>query len=479
MIDQFLLMEKKEKLLDEELNGFFYWGYLRFNVYMELEARANQQKNIVNNKLNEVTFSKLLTIVKNCTIENPLLKSNKKEMIFLSHPRRQLIEDNYSCIYTDDLFEKFQKNSNNSEVLYKFGHLKPTKNDVFYLDYIDILPVLIKPFYCIYQFRYIKEIERIAIKIYTVLKKYFKVEIGYEWIKSLLKRKYIWYKLKKPLLTQYIKKISPKIIVEVVGYETIKMIVNEIAFENNITTVELQHGVIGKGHLAYNYGYKGNSFRMKFLPQKIFFYGEYWKDTCNFPIGDENKYITGYPYFDKMKMNFPKIVEQNRFINVLILSQPEFAFKLYALIEKLLKLDKFKAFKFIYKLHPAESKKGNLDYKKLEQMGPVEIIENNSIPLYQLFAEANIQIGITSTALFEGLGYDLPTYIYHIEKTDKYMGDICKAKQGEMFENENQLLTLLMRPMKPKESNNADPNYYFKKDALNNIVQAINNIKGS
>ena len=295
----------------------------------------------------------------------------------------------------------------------------------------------------------------------------------------MLKRKYIWYKLKKPLLTKYIKKISPKIIFEVVSYETIKMIVNEIAIENNIITIELQHGVIGRGHLAYNYGCSKINPRMKFLPQKIFFYGEYWNETCNFPIGDENKYITGYPYFDKMHLKFPKMCKNNLVINVLILSQPEFAIKLHTLITKLLKLNKFTELKFIYKLHPAESKKGNVDYENLEKLGPVKIIENNTVPLYQLFAEADIQIGVTSTALFEGLGYGLMTYIYHIEKTDKYMGDVCKSKQGEMFENENELLNLLMRYIEHKKVNNIDSNYYFKKNALNNMLQTINNIKNN
>lgn len=55
------------------------------------------------------------------------------------------------------------------------------------------------------------------------------------------------------MLRRIIKSISPKVIVEVVGYETNKMIINEIAHEMGISTIELQHGVIGRGHIAYNY----------------------------------------------------------------------------------------------------------------------------------------------------------------------------------------------------------------------------------
>lgn len=48
------------------------------------------------------------------------------------------------------------------------------------------------------------------------------------------------------------KKKKPKIIMEQCYYSFHKMVLNEVAKKQKILVVELQHGVMGMGHPAYN-----------------------------------------------------------------------------------------------------------------------------------------------------------------------------------------------------------------------------------
>ena len=69
---------------------------------------------------------------------------------------------------------------------------------------------------------------------------------------------YYMYKAESRYYRRIINTLQPKVILEVVSYNRKCMVINEIANEMKITTVELQHGTIGKEHIAYNYpgGYK-------------------------------------------------------------------------------------------------------------------------------------------------------------------------------------------------------------------------------
>lgn len=87
---------------------------------------------------------------------------------------------------------------------------------------------------------------------------------------------------------------------EVVSYSRRCMVVNEIAEEMDIPTVELQHGTMGEEHGAYNFpeGYK-----IKQFPKYVFLFSEYWINKASIPISQENRKIVGFPYLEKWLQN--------------------------------------------------------------------------------------------------------------------------------------------------------------------------------
>lgn len=64
------------------------------------------------------------------------------------------------------------------------------------------------------------------------------------------------YKLMYLHYDRMLNRIRPKVIIEVVSYSLPKLIVNDIAKKMNIPTIELQHGTMGKYHIAYNFSEK-------------------------------------------------------------------------------------------------------------------------------------------------------------------------------------------------------------------------------
>ena len=67
----------------------------------------------------------------------------------------------------------------------------------------------------------------------------------------------------------------------------------------------------------------------------------------------------------------------------------------------------------IYKLHPSEYADWKTRYPWLRESS-VEVIDDPRRSIYELFAGTDAQVGVYSTALFEGLAFGLPTFIAKI-----------------------------------------------------------------
>lgn len=480
VIDEFQQFEEKYGYLVDEIDGFRYWAYIRFSLYMQIEdVLNNQDRTSVNNQ--RPSIKEVFSIIKNLTIKNPLLYKQHKDILFFTHARRSLVKGKYECIYTDKIRDEFLENSISGEFIFGTKHLEPsyTKN-LLKLDIIDIWPaIVLKLFNRYFKKRdavLISQFDKIGKDISSKIYEVFSVNIAVSTITKMIIKRYYWHRMKKKLLTRLIVNISPRVIVEVVGYETNKLIINEIADSLGIPTIELQHGVIGRGHLAYNYKVNRN---YPFLPKYIFMFSQYWKDECSFPINDENKIITGFPYMEsqiKRYPNYRKNIDDP--IVILVLSQPEFSKKLKAFIVDSIKLaaEKKLNVKFIYKLHPSEYGLSNKIWSCFEGYNNVSIVNNAAIPLYALFAQADIQVGVTSTAVFEGLAYKLKTFIYHIEKTETYMGDLISHGEAEFVEDANELIKRIS-VFDRNEVWNDNNRSFFTENALKNIKSEIERIR--
>ncbi|MEG1256982.1 hypothetical protein [Clostridium sp.] len=473
MIQRFLEFEEKYGLLDKEINGFRYWNYSRFNIYKKLVEISSTDITEVKAIQTKVGCFEIFSIIKNCLWNNPIFKVKKKDILIVNHPRKIKNGDYFECIYTEELSKFLGTSAYSVEFLNGLKHSTPVNNpNLIYLDYIDIFGGIAIKVTKFMNRKVCMFLNEEANKIDKVILDEFGVSTGEDYIRSLFVKRYLYYFFKKKLVKKLIKKINPKIIVEVVGYLTNNMIINEVANELGIETIELQHGVMGRGHLAYNYL---NKREYNYFPNKIFLFSDYWREVTQFPIEDKNLIEIGFPYLEKNLHNYANYKDNNLHgLNIVIISQPEFSMKISSLVSSLAnKLENSNVdYHIIYKLHPAEYGKKNEYIKDMEKYKNVEIVADATNSIYYYFSRCNIQIGVTSTAIFEGLAFKLNTFIYHLEKTDSYMGDLCKMGIARMFDDLDTLVEMLLKV--DTESNFTSNKYFWKTEAFNNLIKEIN-----
>ena len=127
-------------------------------------------------------------------------------------------------------------------------------------------------------------------------------------------------------------------------------------------------------------------------------------------------------------------------------------------------------YKIIYKLHPSECEDWQKNFPWLEE-SDIEVVEFSGKEIYQLFAESEIQIGVYSTAIFEGLSFDLKTFLYDAPGIE-YMQPLVEGGYATKIGNTEEFL----EKMKTKEMRKFNTELLFKSNSLENIRNKIDEI---
>lgn len=466
-------IEEKYSLFDDLILDFHYWPYIRMTIEEQIHISSGNCENN-NNRSRIGEIKDVLGLAIHCMGYLCSLKRiKKKDILFITHPRRLYEDGVYKCLYTDELSKHYLKICNVAEFVYGSKHLEPVaEKEIIYLDWIDVKPAIV------YQCRFIfpdRKLRRICKEkaeiLHNIINKEFSVRLNTNDLKELLYKRYVYYKVKKRLLKKFLERSSPKLIIEVVAYETNKMVLNEIAKEKNIITIELQHGVMGRGHLAYNY-LKNDT--LPSLPDKMFLYGGYWKQTCHYPIGDNNMLVTGFPYNEKQRKKFPK--KNKNCTVIIVLSEGIYTHKILEFTLEALALltQRNNDFELIYKLHPFEFQMPLKIWSPLAKYPQVKLVNTPDVSLYSLFAESDILLGIDSTSVFEGLSYGMEAYLIHCPGADIYMKDlienhfvtVCETAQDFVVHIEN----------RKREKIECKPEFFFERNAIKKMRMEIDQL---
>ena len=269
----------------------------------------------------------------------------------------------------------------------------------------------------------------------------------------------------KKRLRKVINKINPKTIIEVVHYDCRNMIINEISEELGIPTIELQHGTIHRDHSAYIYHQRTEN--LPWLPDYILTFSDFWSSKIKMPIEKSHIISVGFPYFEKMRNRYSAEKESGK-ETILFISQStigkqlsEFAIEVSRLLEK-------SRYHIIYKLHPAELDNWALNYANLLHSDIEVDFSRESI--YKTFAKCDFQVGVYSTALYEGLGFHLRTFIYKIGHYD-VMEDIVEAGFAEVVSNPHEFVSMLSCDWDTMQTDK-----FWKSNALENMKTEITRI---
>jgi hypothetical protein len=263
---------------------------------------------------------------------------------------------------------------------------------------------------------------------------------------------------------RFLKKSCPKLIFLVCSYGNEAFI--SAAKELDIPVVELQHGEIDKIHVGYSFPLGKQK---KNFPDYIFSYGNFWKKSAFFPIDEECVISIGNPWFELTKP--PSDSELVKKKQILFISSPPVGAKLSQQAAKLRSLIP-ESWNIIYKLHPREIRDWKNAYSCLDVDG-IDVVDKSSVDLYKLQSESTIQIGVFSSALYEGVALGCETFILDLEGWQHVRLLIecgaatkisdCSEISLEVDKNNNKVIVELEQHM-------------FSTEWQNNLKQALKNI---
>lgn len=443
-IDKMLYVEDRYKLLEKKYNGFTYWVYCRYHIWQKYIMPL--KTNIVDTRESRESFSRLLgdgLSLMRSSITNSSIRKKNYDICFMNHERRQRLGEYYQCIYTEFLSKHFE-NSYTVERTYQHRHLRPVETqNLIYIDKIEVWSNL----YSLVN-RKIKSNSYKCIQMYLKnnlaapmeeLGKLYDISIDLDYVCEIIIKFYYIYKLKIKYFKKMLKTYQPRVIVEVVGYNMDCMIVNELTYGTRTRTVEFEHGIIGREHLAYGYSGDNNRKDVCQFAQNLYVFSHYFIQQTKLP--KTRVWEMGYPFLEFMKEKYPPKMKRGNGRTLLFLSQTQNGWKLAPIAAKCAVLMKKEDVHIIYKLHPKEILVWRELYPELLETN-IEVIDTLDTNIYECFSRADIQVGGNSTAIYEGLAYGLETYIVNYEEIGE-AADLCSEGVATMFDSAEELIQLI------------------------------------
>lgn len=237
-----------------------------------------------------------------------------------------------------------------------------------------------------------------------------------------------YYSVNKTLLS-LLRQTKPKfIVVEDANYGgSIMTQILFVANKLNITTIEVQHGILD---IAYKYGktLQEDPFFRDHKTKYLLTYGKYWNHVVD---STTKGFDIGYPYLEEKILKMKSKAKKE----ILFVSQGSIT---DSLIDIAIGLSKKlgDSYRIIYRLHPNEIG-DTIKYKKFNPYKNISISDSGDI--YNLMGICHFVVGSYSAVMFEALLFQKPVFIQKNQYSDEYI----PKNMGVRFVDEDELFILL------------------------------------
>ena len=469
-IDRLLEVEDRYSLYEKQIEGVYCWTLTRSSMQYSVigKASGNSRSPHENEKKLKYKINALKCVISSLWSLLLIKKERNKEVVFLVSRR---IWDNgrFVSYCTEDL-KAWKTNSvlleqsnstQNQECVNEDGQM-----------YIDALVQYNLVYLKLYRSFCRRKVEKLRKKTSIELSAPLGEILGYYNSDKTVEKAVddivdhiLLFNISKKTFSRILTVFNPRVIIEVCHYSFINMVFNSIAHDLGIPVVELQHGTMHEDHIAYQYS---KDVKVPLLPDYIFTFSDYWNKVANVPRTSTKLISTGFPYFEKgvQKAKEENVRRDNR-TTILFLS-PGLETHLGQIAIDIANACDSKSYRIIYKLHPFEY---NMKDSALEHLirDDIELIRGSEPGLYDLFAQSDIQISTFSTAIYEGLGFGLKTFIYK-EGWAQTMQSFVDEGYGKFFETSEELKMLIADGGKEE---NKTSTMFWKTDAANCMKREI------
>ena len=208
---------------------------------------------------------------------------------------------------------------------------------------------------------------------------------------------------RRELLTSYrrlYERTQPKLVV-VVAPNIQELAAVEAARSLGIRTAELQHGMFSVGDPSYAFSAEAGQVRC--FADDLLLFGDYWRDLAqDLPAGTTTHTI-GFQHYESRAAD-PR---RNRRPGLVVISQAPIGRALSRFVVELARRRVIVG-PIVYRLHPDETNWRN----RYPWLIDADVqVDDGTKPLYESLAEATMQLGVFSFALFEGMALGLRTYV--------------------------------------------------------------------
>jgi len=453
--ERFQQVEKEHELFDLTIGDMRVWRRVRTGASIELMEKTgltgevNDTSTETKDRLRGATLP-----AKNVFSRNPFL-ADESEMLFFGHPRRRRIEDTWWDIYCDPIHEHTEFESVHLETGWEYTHRRPAQTtNLRYLDLITITSEILKTVGAV-RYELSPAEKREVRRIEGRIRQLFDVEIDLE---TRFTEEISTYRVRKPLYDRLLDRVAPELVVIVAysGHETFI----EACHDDGIPVAELQHGRIGP--YSYQHSFPGEKTKTAY-PDYLLTFGEFWRDAAEYPVADDRILAVGYPYLEQ---------EVNRYAHtdgsddIVFISTPETGEEVSKIAVEAAGKSQIDR-RIVYKLHPDEYDRWETQYPWLRE-SPVTVVDADGPSLYELFAQASIQVGVGSTALYEGLAFELETYLIDLP-TVRWMSPVIEDGGATLVGSVDELTANITR------STSTDVRWekYFRPNAIENVRDTL------
>ncbi|MCP3932975.1 MAG: hypothetical protein GY705_28215 [Bacteroidetes bacterium] len=464
IVNKFFIFEKQYSLFHKRIEGVQLYPPIRMRLYYEVmrqlqiftstrSARPKQKSKIL---FNSIKY-KLLQ-------NNFVLRNKKCEVLALESIRRdpESGKNIYLCFLLEALQDDYCVIRNSNSIISDLTKEKKV-SDSLSRDYLKFKAYLYRK---VIRKRIKKEFSDFATIIEkcirkTICKTLDLKECIYQYLLSSFAAIYVARSL--------IKKINPKLLIVEDAYGHYAFV--DAAKFHNIPVVELQHSIIYPYHLGYAYP---NAVRNSIdsFPDFLFSYGDFWRDRASFPI-DKSKIIsTGFPYFENQQIRWKNTSLNEK--QILFISQNTIGSKLIHIAINV--ANKLPDYKIVYKLHPKQYNQKNALPSNQRGKTPSNLLifGENSPSLYELFVQSMVQVGVFSTAIYEGLGFGMKKTIICKLPGWEFVENLMSEGYASLAEDANEVVELI----KSSSGYGYDSSQLFKSNSVQNMRDEIRKIIG-
>lgn len=454
----FIKME--EPFWDMEIKGVPFWHLVRMAFYEMIVEKLPDVGAAHPDHQHSLSLKEKLKLgIRMCggvLFRHPMLRfRKKKDFLVVCAPRKVRYKDRYVFPVLEPSLEILEGNYNYLERPDMNGHRKdPGRKCLAYSDYMECRRMLnqVRGTY-----RMDRQEEQLVDGIIKAVEDTFDVKLDPQKVYGRVNHNLTGYFTYYKAYQRLIRRFQPKYILEITHYEIAKLSLNKAAHEHGIKVYELQHGVM---NVQYDVPAVD-----AYMPDTLLTFGDYWNGTTSYP---GSMVSVGNPHLEECVKEWSSGTEKE-VPTVLFLSGGPIAkpmAKLALDMERYCKEREIKI-RLLFKLHPNEYQTWRELHPQLADSS-IEVIDNNEKDLYYYFSIATHQIGVSSTALYEGLAFDLTTIIYKAYRYEM-MADLLEAGYAYLAADLDEVMDLILTDREKK----AGFDHFWKQNAKENLKEVL------